>query len=136
MATIDTVVQRIVTVVGTVTGIRRSHTYPQDSINQTLQAISYPSSFEWTWGETFGKDSVHFDVTIEVWANAADEGRLVQLLVPFCDTIPAALFGDEFLAGNVVQWGTVMGGMMRREDTGQMILRLVVQRIHVEDDLP
>ena len=136
MPTIDTVVQRIVTVVGTVTGIRRSHTYPQDSINQTLQAVTYLSSFEWIWGETFGKDSVYFDVTIEVWANAVDEARLVRQLVPLCDSIPAALYGDEFLDGNVVQWGTVAGGMMRREDNGQMILRLVVQRIHIEDDLP
>jgi hypothetical protein len=135
MPSIDDVVQRIVTDVAGVTGIRRAHPYPVDSINQTLQAVVYPSALEWSWGETFGKKSVVFDVTIELYATAADEARLVEALVPFCDDIPAALYADEFLNAQVVQWTTIVGGIMRREDTGQMLLRLTVAQVHVEADL-
>ena len=136
MATIDAVVQRIVTDVSGVTGITRAHTYPPDSVNQNLQALIYPANIVWSWGETFGKNSVTFDVTIEVSASVgASAEKTVPLLVPFADSIPAALFADEFLNAQVVQWDTITGGIGRREPTGPIVLILTVTGCHIEDAL-
>lgn len=136
MATIDEVVQQIVADVAAVTNVTRAHAYPPDSINQNFQALIYPSNIVWSWGETFGKKSVAFDVMIELSASiAADAARTVETLVPFADSIPAALFEDEFLNAQVVQWDTITGGIGRREPTGPIVLILTVTGCHIEDAL-
>ena len=133
MATIDAVVQRIVTDVSGVTGITKAHTYPPDSINQNLQALIYPANIVWFWGETFSKKSVTFDVIVELSTSVgADSARTVAALIPFADSIPAALFADEFLSAQVVQWDTITGGIGRREPTGPLVLILTVTACHIE----
>lgn len=136
MPTIDAVVQRIVTDVAAVTGIKLAHTYPPDSVNQNMQAVIYPLNILWAWGPEFGKRSVTFDVSIEVSCSiASDTGKTVAALVPFADSIPAALFADEFLNAQVQQWDTITGGIGRREETGPLMLFLTVTRCTIESAL-
>ena len=133
MATIDDVVQQIVTDVAAVTNVTRAHAYPPDSINQNLQALIYPSNIAWSWGETFNKKSVTFDVIVELSTSVgADSARTVAALIPFADSIPAALFADEFLSAQVVQWDTITGRIGRREPTGPLVLVLTVTGCHIE----
>jgi hypothetical protein len=133
MTTIDAVVQRIVTDVSTVTGITLAHTYPPDSINQNLQALIYPANIVWSWGPEYGRKSVTFDVMIEVGTSiAGDSTKSVAALAPFADTIPAALFADEFLNAQVEEWDTITGGIGRREPTGPIVLILTVTGCQIE----
>lgn len=135
MTTIATVVQTIVTAVAAVTNITRAHTYPPDSVNQNLQAVIYPSNIQWQWGPMFQYKVVTFDVNIDLVCTVPDAARQVAALVPFCDSIPAALFDDEFLNSGVQQWDGIAGGLLQREDNGQMMLRLTVQTCTIEATL-
>ena len=136
MATIDAVVQRIVTDVSGVTGIKLAHTYPPDSVNQDLQAVVYPINIIWAWGPEFGRKFVTFDVAIEVTCSiAADTARTVKALVPFADSIPAALFADEFLNKQVVEWDTITGGIGKRDQAGPLMLYLSVTGCQIESSL-
>lgn len=135
MATIDTIVQAIVDIVGDVSGIRKAHDYPRDSINQNLQAVTYPTNIRWSWEETFGKRLVVFDVVIDLTCTTPDLHRAVEALVPFCDSIPDALFADEFLDGNVNEWEGITASIFQREDNGQLMLRTTVTNVFVEADV-
>lgn len=135
MATISDVVQEIVSIVGDVSGITKSHEYPRDSINQNLQAVTYPRNILWAWGETFNKKVCRFDVVVDVMTTISDGPRAVEALVPLCDTIPAALYADPRLNEKVLQWGTCLADMAPREDNGQMMLRVTVREILMEDDV-
>ena len=136
MTTIDAVVQRIVTDVSGVTGIKKAHTYPVDSVNQNLQAVVYPINIVWAWGPEFGRKFVTFDVAIEVTASVAGESdKTVALLIPFADSIPAALFADEFLNAQVVEWDTITGGIGKRDQAGPLMLYLSVTGCQIEASL-
>ena len=133
MATIDAVVQRIVTDVSNVTGIAKAHTYPPDSVNQDLQAVIYPVNIRWAWGPQFQTKVVTFDVVIEVTCSiAADTARTVKALVPFADSIPTALYADEFLNKQVVEWDTITGGIGKRDPAGPLMLFLTVTGCQIE----
>ena len=135
MATIDQVVQRIVVDVDTVAALTKVHAYPPDSINQNLQAVVYPVNIRWEYGPMFQQKAVAFDVTIDVLCGIPDGARQVAALVPLCDSIPDALFADEFLSSLVQQWDTITGGLGPREDTGAMMLRLTVGGCVIESAL-
>lgn len=133
---IDTVVQRVGTVVGAVTGIAKAHDYPPDSINQSLQAVVYPTNILWQYGITFGRKHVTFDVVIELYHNAPDQARTIKALVPFADSIPLALFADEFLNSTVQQWGDITGEFVdRRANEGQLLLQLILRTCEIDSDL-
>lgn len=90
---IENAVTQIAAVVAGVSGIRAAPTYPRETENVDPFAVTYVTNGTLT-AAPIGNRKTLFDVAIDMLIPRTDLARDMARILPYVDTIPAALMGE------------------------------------------
>lgn len=134
MATVESIIDALVTLEKAITGIAAAHDETPESLNALPAFVNYPATTETTWG-TFGSVERVYTIVAELHVARPELKRAEAVCRPYINRFEAAVLADHTLGGVVLHIPTVRSRYGESEwgSVPHLVIRFEVECVTLDD---